>query len=117
MKAFFALLLTTWFFSLYLPWWSIVLPAILIGAWLCPGVLNGFATGFIASGLAWIGQAGITSFRNGGVLIERVGELLSGSPSWVVFLLIGLIAGLLGGTGASLGVQIREKLHPTFISR
>lgn len=117
MKAFLSLLLLSWFFTLYLPWWSILIPGLLVGAWLCRDAMDGFRNGFFATSLGWIVQAGITSAQNDGILLHRVGEILSGSPSWLVVGMIGLAGGLLGGTAASLGVRIRESLKPAFNSK
>lgn len=107
MRPLIAIFLLSWLFNLFLPWWSVLIPSILIGAWLLKSGLSAFITGLSGGGLAWFVQALYIHIANDGILAGRIAELFQvGSPA-VVLILTFLTGGILSGFGALLGYQVR----------
>ena len=111
MKAFSAILILTWFLNLFLPWWSALLPAIAIGAWLLDGTLKAFLTGLAGGGLAWLIQALYIHIANEGILAGRIAETIQVGSPVLVLLFTFLIGGLVGGAGALFGYTLRITLQ------
>jgi len=111
LKSYLLLFAFTWFLTLYLPWWSIVIPALGIGAWKMDSTLKGFGIGFFATASAWWGQAWVTSFQNDDLLSTRVSSLLFGLeiPGLFIFA-TGIVAGLIGALSVVTGIQLRKIL-------
>ena len=85
------------------PWWSIVVVAGLVGAFLNSSPGSSFLYGFIGVALLW----GITAYRldagNEGILSARMEESLGGLGSMGLLVTTTLLGGLLGGMGALTG--------------
>jgi hypothetical protein len=111
LKSFLLITVLTWFLTLFLPWWSIILPALLVGAWKMETLWLGFGIGFLASASAWWAQAWITSFQNNDLLSSRLSLLLFQVeiPGLFIFA-TGLMAGLIGALSAITGIQLRKLL-------
>lgn len=112
MRSFSAILILTWFLNLFLPWWSALLPAIVIGMWLLDGAAKAFFTGLAAGGAAWLIQALYIHILNDGILTGRIAEVMQVGSPLLVLLFTFVIGGLIGGTGALAGYQIRSALRP-----
>jgi hypothetical protein len=80
------------------PWWSFVIPVLVFGAvislreWKVSGFLAGFLAGFII----WFGVNLFYDAQNGGLMMDRVAQLIS-VPKLVMLLISGLLGGLLSG--------------------
>lgn len=110
-KSFFILFGLTWFLTLFLPWWSVVLPALLIGAWKIDHAWRGLIIGFLATATAWWAQAWITSFQNEDLLSSRLSVLIFGIEMPGLFLFAtGMISGVLGALATVTGVHLRKVL-------
>lgn len=112
MKAFLAIFFFTWFINLFLPWWSVLLPAFIFGVWLTKKGITAFFTGFTAAGAAWFLQALIIDLFNGAVLSTRIAETLSLPASWFLLLITFIIGGIMGGMGTLSGYLFKYALHP-----
>lgn len=110
MREFFYILISCWFLNLFLPWWSALIPALLLGAWLFNKSLRGFIVGFTAAGMAWFLQALYIHIANNGIITGRIAETLGIGSSFFVLLITFFIGGLIGGLGVLLGVQIKLAL-------
>jgi hypothetical protein len=111
MKAFSAILVLTWFLNLFLPWWSALLPAIVIGVWLIDGAMKAFFTGLTGGGLAWLIQALYVHIANDGILTGRIAETMQVGSPVLVLLITFLIGGIIGGAGTLFGYRLRTALH------
>lgn len=114
-RPFIAIFFFTWFLGLFLPWWSVVIPALFFGAWLFDRGLVAFFTGLGASGLAWFAQALYIHIANEAILSTRIAEMLQLGSPWVVLLLTFLMGGIPGGFATLLGYQIKSALLPNHI--
>lgn len=113
MRAFLAILLFSWIFTLFLPWWGVFIPAFIFGVWLLEKGFKAFLTGFTGTGLAWFFQALYVHIANDAILSTRVAEMLGAGSPWVVLLITFLIGGLPGGLGALTGYLIKINLKKT----
>ncbi len=98
----------------FLPWWSLVIIAFIIG-WLMG--LKGWASflsGFLAIFLLWGIYAFVLNQGNEGILATRMANLLplSGNPILLI-LVTAAIGGLVGGLGAATGSLGRQWASPT----
>lgn len=113
MKAFLAIFFFTWLFNLFLPWWSLLVPAFIFGIWLTEKGVAAFFTGFTAAGLAWLLQALIIDIFNGAVLSSRIAETLSLPAPWFLLLITFIIGGIMGGMGTLSGYLFKNALRPS----
>ncbi|WP_340105237.1 hypothetical protein [Rhodohalobacter sp. 8-1] len=112
MRNFTLLFFSFWIVTLFLPWWTLLIPAVLLGATLFESSAIAFFTGFISLSAAWAVQALYIDIANESILSGRMAEMLGVGQSWLVILITALIGGLIGGMGTLLGAQIRLLLQP-----
>jgi len=108
MKAFISILFFTWFFNLFLPWWSVLIPALFFGAWLTDRGVHAFFIGFFAAGIAWFLQALIIDVANNFVLSTRIADTFSLPYPWFLLLITFLIGGVMGGMGTLCGYLFKH---------
>ena len=113
MRPFLGIFFLCWFITLFLPWWSVLIPALFLGAWLFEKSAHAFLIGFIAAGMAWFVQAFYIHIANDAILSTRIAETISVGSPWVLLLITFIIGGLLGGFGTLLGVQSKHVLRST----
>lgn len=95
------------------PWWSFIIPLILLGAalkWRRQHFYY-FLSGFLAGFIVWTGANFYYDATLHGTVFQRMGQVI-GMPPFVVPLLSGLAGGLLGGLALYTGsafVAIREE--------
>lgn len=97
MRAFFAILVFSWILTLFLPWWGILVPGIIFGAWLLDDGITSFFVGFLGTGLAWLLQAMYIDIANDSILSKRIAEMMGMSASLPILLITFLIAAIAGG--------------------
>ena len=96
----------------FLPWWSIVAVAAIVGIFIGKSGLQSFLFGFVAVLLLWGIYAWQLDTANVSILSSRIGNLFGGLNPFSLILLTGLLGGVLGGLGAmtgALGRQVFEK--------
>lgn len=108
MRAFLLILFFSWLFGLYFPWWSALIPCILLGAWLLQNPGNAFITGFAGVGFAWLIQALYIHLASDGILTERIAELMQAGSPVVIIGVTFLIGALIGGFGTLTGYYFRK---------
>lgn len=111
MKGFVLILFFSWLFTLFLPWWGVLIPTLIIGAWLLNGALSAFLTGFLGAGSAWFLQALYIHFANDGILSGRIAEMMSVGSPWVVLIITFTVGALTGGLGALTGYLLKKNLN------
>lgn len=112
MRNFILLFFLFWIVSLFLPWWTLLIPAVVLGATLFNHSLSAFLVGFISLFAAWSVQVLYIDIANESILSGRMADMLGIGQSWWVILITALIGGLIGGMGTLLGCQIRRLLRP-----
>lgn len=112
MRAFFAILFFSWLLTLFLPWWGIVIPCLIFGAWLIEGGGRAFLIGFFAAGLAWFLQALYIDIANESILSTRIAEMMGVGSHWIILLATFLIAALIGGFATLIAYFLKAALKP-----
>jgi len=94
--------------QLFLPWWSIVIAAALVGIIFSLAGIQSFLSGFLGIALVWWIYAWVIDVKNQSILSERIAELFHlGSPALLI-IICGLIAGLVGGFAALSGSETKK---------
>lgn len=97
------------------PWWSFVIPVLILGAvigvkkWQVPG----FATGFICGFIVWFGLNWYFDLTQNGIVLSKVGQLLS-VPKIVILLMAGIIGGVLTGLALYAGKTMGSPANTTY---
>lgn len=112
MRAFLAILFFSWLFTLFLPWWGIVIPCLIFGAWFIESGGKAFLIGFVAGGLAWFLQALYIDIANESILSTRIAEMMGVGSHWIILLATFLIAALIGGFATLTGYFLKAVLKP-----
>jgi hypothetical protein len=93
--------------SLYLPWWSVMLAAVISGYLIPLKKGSVFFIPFIAIALLWMVQSYLIGQANDFVLAKKIATLLSLQGNERLLLLVtGIIGGLAAGISGILGKQI-----------
>ena len=110
MKGFVLVLFFSWIFSLFLPWWGVLIPTLIIGAWLLSDAFTAFVTGFLGTGSAWLFQALYIHIANDGILSGRIAEMMGVGSPWIVLLITFIVGALAGGVGVLTGYLLKVNL-------
>lgn len=112
MRNFILLFFSFWVVTLFLPWWTLLIPAVVLGATLFDSAKSAFFIGFLSLFAAWLVQVLYIDIANESILSSRIAEMLGVGQSWLVLLITAAIGGLIGGLGTLLGAQFRLLLKP-----
>ena len=95
------------------PWWSFILPVMVLGACIPSGRLNisYFSAGFSSGCFVWIASTLYYHFIYKGVLIDRIGMGYGVIALTASGLIGGLLTGLAFYAGKSLTVDRKKKLN------
>lgn len=90
-----------------LPWWSFVLPVIILGygLGLLKWNLNAFIVGFISGFLIWFGGNLLFDVQYNGFIIVKLADLLH-LPKILLLFLSGIIGGVITGLTMYVGLNI-----------
>lgn len=95
-------------FSLFLPWWGVMVAAFLASAIVRLRNVSAFFVPFLAITLFWIVYAWVLSSSNDFILAEKVAVLLPLKGNvFALFLMTGIIGGLSAGVAGVFGNQVR----------
>lgn len=101
------LALSAWLLSLILPWWSLAIPAVVLGYLLGKTGWSAFGFGFLGIGGWWLIQTVYIHLANDGILTTRIAELFSLPSSWFIILITVIIGGLSGGLSTLTGYLLK----------
>jgi len=94
--------------QLFLPWWSILLAAGLVGATILRTGFQSFLSGFLGTAIVWWSYAWMIDIKNQSILSTRIAALFNvGNPALLI-LVSGLIAGVVGGLAAVCGNELKK---------
>ena len=96
----------------FLPWWSIVLVAVIIGAAFKFSSLQSYLIGFLGVSLLWGIYATFLNNANDGILAEKIGVLFGDLGVTQLIIVTALLGGIIGGLGALTGKLGRGLLKP-----
>lgn len=97
-----------WILGLFLPWWSLAIPCLILGGWLGNKAGGSFFAGLLGIGLLWFIQTLIIHVSNDGILTTRMAELFSLPHPLLVILITVIIGGLAGGLSTLTGYFFRK---------
>lgn len=110
MKNFFAtfllVLIVSYALQLFLPWWIVVLVALLAGFAIKQKAWAAFVAGFASVFMLWGMYAFILSSANNHLLADKIADLmnpLTGGNRNMLFVITGTLGGLVGGLGCVTG--------------
>ncbi len=96
-----------WLLSLFLPWWSVFIPGLILGAALAQSGARAFAWGFAGISGLWLIQTLFAHIGSDGILTSRIAELFSLPSGWLVILITVILGGLIGGCTTLTGYLCR----------
>lgn len=108
MKAFFAILLTSWLTALMLPWWLLFIFSFLFGGWLIQNKFISLCTGFIAGGLGWFLQSLYIHIANDELLTSRMADLTNMGSPWAILGITFLVAAIPCALASLAGTQFAD---------
>jgi hypothetical protein len=100
------ILILAFILELFLPWWSIALVAF-IGGLLLKSKYN-FLAGFIAIALLWFFKAFIIDTMAATTLTEKVAQIFKLPNKAILYMIMMLLGGLVGGFGCMAGGAVRK---------
>ncbi|MCF8463264.1 MAG: hypothetical protein K9G41_00370 [Flavobacteriales bacterium] len=98
----------------YLPWWSAVVIALLVEAFVGKADNTSFFSGFYGLTIPWMVLATYIDVRSESLLTVRILELFKLPQfSFVLIIVTGLVGGLIGGVGTLTGGWIKAAFLKT----
>ena len=95
--------------SYFLPWWNIMIAAIITGFFVPLKKTTVFTIPFIAIFLYWTIYAFILSNANDFILAKKIAELLQlNGNAYLLILVTGILGGLASGISGVFGNQLRK---------
>ena len=102
----------TWLLQLLLPWWILVVVALVIAAILQPRPVLSFAVGLLATAGVWLFVAFfLTRTEAQRILPAQMGEILGGLSYMNLLVATATLGGLMGGLGALTGTLGRRLIY------
>lgn len=94
--------------QLFLPWWVIILAAILVAAVLKNTAWVSFIAGFVGIALLWGVLSYYSDHSNASIMSERVSAVFSLSSGTMLIFVSTIIGGVCGGLGSLTGTFLRD---------
>ena len=102
-----AILIGAYVLELFLPWYCIAIAAFTGGYFL--RTRFNFLAGFLAIGLLWLIKAGITDAASSSDLADRVAQIFPLKEKSLLYLVMVVLGGLVGGFAAMAGGAVGMK--------
>lgn len=102
------IIVSAFILNLFLPWWSIAIPGLLLGYQFNLKALPSFGWGFLALFLLWGGQALYIHLANDAILSSRIAEMLQLGSPYLVVIITAVIGGLVSGLATMTGSLVKE---------
>jgi hypothetical protein len=99
--------LLAYIFELFLPWYYIAVAAFILG-YLLKSRAN-FLAGFLAIALIWLLKAWMLDSAGSTDLADRVAHIFSLKQRELLFVVMAVVGGLVGGFGAMTGALLKSK--------
>lgn len=103
------ILILAFLLNLFLPWWGIAIPGLILGYQFNKSGRASFGWGFLALFLLWAVQALYIHFTNDGILSTRIAEMLGVGSPYLVILITGVLGGLVSGMATLTGSLFNKK--------
>ncbi len=94
---------------LYFPWWVIAIASFIVAFAIPQKAGLAFLSGFLALFILWVAMSVYMSSANGNLLVHKISILfLKADNATLLFMLTGLIGGLVAGFGSLSGRLLRK---------
>jgi hypothetical protein len=104
-------IITSWLLQSFLPWWSAVIAAFIIGLLLSGNKgISSFFAGFSAIFLLWFGYALVIDINSQSILTEKIASILTVNNKYILIMITGVIGALPAGFGALTGNRLARLL-------
>jgi hypothetical protein len=95
--------------SLFMPWWVIAIAGFVVAFAIPQKAGLAFLSGFIALFILWVGMSVYMSSANGNLFVHKMSVLfLKKDNTTMLFILTGLIGGLVAGFGSLSGRLLKK---------
>lgn len=111
MKFIFRILLiatVTYFTSMYLPWWTIVVVSALVAYALHGSTISAFISGFLGGGIVWLLVSWMRDLETKSIISNKVVQLFPFEDPIFLIIASGIVGGLAAGFGAATGNSFRQ---------
>lgn len=108
MLLFFLIAIFSALLQLFLPWWSMVLAAVLLSFSMGKTFRHSFFSGLLGCGIVWPVYALFVTAFQGNLMTQRIAALFSLPASWILFVIGFLVAAIAGGMGAWTGYSLKR---------
>ncbi len=96
----------TYIIFLALPWWTIPIATFIVGIIFRLKSIPSFLSGFLGVGIVWLVLIVSKDAGNDVNIASAMGELFGGRSGYMVYILSGLIGGLMGGLASLTGSKM-----------
>ncbi|WP_276373620.1 hypothetical protein [Chryseolinea sp. H1M3-3] len=96
-------------FSIFLPWYFIALAAFVMGYGLKSKA--NFVAGFLGVAMLWVLKAWLMDSAGNSDLTERVASIFMLKNKALLFMVMGVVGGLVGGFGALTGALLKKNVE------
>ncbi len=94
-------------FQTWLPWWTLVLPCVVVSFLAGRNATASFFAGFLAVGILWLGLSVYIDIITASTLSQKVAGLFPGQSVTVLRSIMVLVGGLVGGFASLSGFSIK----------
>ena len=94
-------------FELFLPWWSVAIAAFIAG-FVVRSNAN-FLAGLLGVALLWLTKAWLIDMSSPSILAEKVADICPLHSKSLLFIVMAIMGGLVGGFAALTGSLIKKK--------
>ena len=94
--------------QLWLPWWTLVIPCLLISLVSSRSGLGAFFAGFLGIGILWLTYSLYIDWTTSSMLSQKVAMIFPGKSVWVIRGITALIGGLTGGFASMSGYSLKQ---------
>ncbi|MEX0773468.1 MAG: hypothetical protein WD038_09890 [Balneolales bacterium] len=96
--------------QLFMPWWSVALASVILGAGLGQKSTHAFLAGFYGIGLLWLSASSYIHFANDGILSGRVATMMGLPNAFSIILVTVLVGAMVGGLASLTGFLLKDLL-------
>ncbi|GAB4333777.1 MAG: hypothetical protein OHK0038_10150 [Flammeovirgaceae bacterium] len=101
------LIIVTGVLQYFLPWWTLAIPAFLMGLTFERGI-GAFLVGFLGILILWGGFAFVIDYLNESILSAKIAELFQLPTAYSMIAVTAVLGGILGGSSSLSGNYFRQ---------
>jgi hypothetical protein len=94
--------------QVFLSWWTLIFPCILIGFLIPIKAISAFLTGFFTIFLCWFVSYILLEYNSNGIISDKIAQIFFLPNEFFLFFLSSFIGGIVGGTATLVGFYLME---------